>query len=199
LLIDADVRSPAIATLLGLHKLDHEDFARPIADHLQASEFTQSRVKSLAEYLDFVVDNFDFVVVDLGSVEEFSDSQTDRRWSATMVHWACENAEEMIFVGKADFLSMHRFEVLVKSLVRTSINAKVSFLLNMRHSGRSGAGREANFFSKNSAFHPHRKIVLPKDVPAMQRAETERATLLEVSERSGLRREISKLAGLLVG
>ena len=199
LLIDADVRSPAIATLLGLHKLAREDFARPIADHLQVSEFTQSRVEALSEYLNFAVDNFDFVVIDLGSIEEFSDSQTDRRWSATMVHWSCENADEIIFVGRADLLSLHRFEVLVKSLIRTSIQAKVSFLLNMRQSGRGGAGKEASFFSKNSAFHPHRKIALPKDVPAMQKAEEERATLIEVSERSALRREIAKLAGSLAG
>ncbi len=194
LLLDADVRSPAVATLLGLHKLDRENFSRPIADHLQASEFTQSRVATLSEYLDFAVENFDFVVIDLGSIEEFSDSQTDRRWSATMVHWSCENAEEIIFVGKADVLAIHRFEILVKSLVRTSIYAKVSFLLNMRSAGRKGAAEEAYFFSRNSAFHPHRKIILPKDAPALRKTEDERATLIEVCERSPLRRAIAKLA-----
>ncbi len=199
LLIDADLRSPSIATLLGLHNLDRGDFSHPITTHLQASEFSKPRYELFSEYLDFVMDNFDYVVVDLGSIEEFSDSQTDRRWTATMVHWTCENAEEIIFVGKTDLLSLHRFEVLVNSLVRTAIHARVSFLLNMRQAGRKGAAKEANFFSRNSAFNPHRKIVLPKDSAAMQKAEAERATLIEVSERSSLRRALARLAVSLVG
>jgi Flp pilus assembly CpaE family ATPase len=193
LLVDADVRSPSIATLLGLHKLDQE-LTRPIAPQLSASEFTQSRMEYLSKYLDHLVTNFDFVILDLGSIDEISDSLTDRRWSATLVHWSCEHAEEIIFVGRSDPLSMHRFEVLAKSLAKLTIHAKVSLLLNMKPVGRKGSAREAHFFSAIASLHAYRTITLPKDVNAVRKAEEERATLIEVSERSGLRRAIAKLA-----
>jgi len=197
LLMDADVRSPAVATLLGLHKLDRDEFARPIATHLKASEFSQSRVETLPAYLDYVSTNFDYVVIDLGSIDEMSDSLTDRRWTASLVHWSCEQAEEIIFVGKADPLSLHRFGTLSKSLANLTIHAKLSFLLNMRVAGRKGAAQETQFFSHISAFRAHRKVILPKDAPAVLKAEVERATLIEINEKSALRREIAKLAASL--
>lgn len=194
LLIDADVHSPSVALLLGLHKLENEELAREVAINLKVTEFTQNKMGNLAAYIENALQNFDCVVIDLGSIEELSDSLTDRRWSATLVHWACEHADEIVFVGKSEPLSLHRFESLLRSLSKVTISARVSFLLNMQGAGRKKNARDAQFLAACAPLHPHRIVSAPRDSSTLAKAEADRATLFEVSDRSRLRRAISKLA-----
>lgn len=194
LLIDADVRSPSVALLLGLHKLENEEIAREVAINLKVTEFTQTKMGNLSAYMENALQNFDCVVIDLGSIEEISDSLTDRRWSATLVHWACEHADEIVFVGKSEPLSLHRFESLVRGLSKVTISARVSFLLNMQRAGRKKSARDSQFLAACAPLHPHRIVSAPRDISTLVKAEADRATLFEVSDRSRLRRAISKLA-----
>lgn len=194
LLMDADVRHPSIAPLLSLHQLDAEDSARTIAPHLSVSEFTRERVPKLAEYLDDLFDKCDFAVIDLGSIEGVSDSLTDRRWTSSMVHWSCERANDLWLVGKADFLGIHRLESLVRDFAQLTIRAKVSIALSMNSRGRKGKFREDQFFAVAAPLHPQNLFTLPRDARAITQAEEERATLLEIDDRSPLRKRIAMMA-----
>lgn len=194
LLLDADVRHPSIAPLLSLHKLDAENSSRTIAPHLSVSEFTRERSPKLAEYLDDLFSKCDFAIIDLGSIEGISDSLTDRRWTSSMTHWSCERADDLWLVGKSDALGMHRLESLVRDFAQITIRAKVSIALSMSSRGRKAKLREDQFFAISSPLRPQNHFILPRDARAITQAEEERATLLEIDDRSPLRKSIAKMA-----
>lgn len=194
LLVDADVRSPSIASLLGIHNLDKDQFGCDVATNFKACEFTQAKSASFPSFLDDAVRNFDCLVLDLGSIEELSDSLTDRRWGSTLIHWASESADEIIFVGKSDPLSLHRFESLIRSLSGVTISARISCLLNMQSAGRKRSSRDGQFIAICAPLRPHRMLSVPRDVSTVGKAEVDRATLIEVSDKSRLRKAILKLA-----
>lgn len=193
-LVDADVRNPSIAALLSLHKLDQESSSRVIAPHLSVSEFTRERVPRLTDYLDELFSNSDFAIIDLGSLARVSDSLTDRRWTSSMIHWSCERADALWLVGKGDTLGMHRLESLVRDFSQTTIRAKVSIALSMTSRGRKAKAREDEYFAIASPLHPQNLFALPRDTRALTRAEGERATLLEIDDRSSLRKRIAAMA-----
>lgn len=194
LLLDGDVRRPSVAPLLALRKLDGDEPWRTIAPHFCVSELTKDRVHRLSEYMNQAVNDFDVVIIDLGSIEDIADSLTDRRWTATVIHWSCDFADELWFLGKADTLGIHRLEALVRDFSQIVIRAKVSVLLNMKSGGRKGGDHEGVFLSAISPLRPHRIFTLPRDPRAVTKAEEERATLIEIDDRSALRKAISKIA-----
>ena len=194
LLLDADVRRPSMAVLLSQHKLDADLEARVIAPQLSLSEFTQSRISQLPEYLDRFTGKYDYVVIDLGTVEGVSDSLTDRRWTSTLIHWSCERADELWIVGKADVLGIHRMTLLAKNFDLVTIRARVSVLLNMKESGKKGDERESHFYSAVASLKPHRIYSLPRDSRSTTKAESERACLVETGEKGQLRKSIAKIA-----
>lgn len=194
LLMDADVRHPSIAPMLSLHKLDAEQSSRTIAPHLSVSEFTRQRTLELAGYLEDLFEKCDFAVIDLGSVEGVSDSLTDRRWTSSMVHWSCEQADDLLLVSKADVLSIHRLELLVRDFLQITIRARVSLALSMNLRGRKGKYRSDLFYGAVAPLRPQSVFTLPRDVRAITQAEEERATLIEIDDRSPLRKSIAKIA-----
>lgn len=194
LLVDGDVRSPSVAPQLGIHNLGKGQSSCDFSANLKICEFTQEKVTSFPSFLEDAIQNYDCVILDLGSIEELSDSLTDRRWGSTLIHWACERADEIVFVGKSDPLSIYRFESLVRNLSRVTISAHISCLLNMQTSGRRPSARDAQFIAACAPLRPHRMLSAPRDSSTIAKAESDRATLIEVSEKSRLRKAISKLA-----
>ena len=194
LLMDADIRHPSIAPMLSLHKLDAEQYSRAIAPHLSVTEFTRERVMRLGDYLDEVVSKNDFVIIDLGSIEGVADSLTDRRWTSTMIHWSCEQADELWLVSKADVLAIHRLESLVRDFSQITMRARVSLTLNLNSRGKKAKYREEQFLSAVAPLNPKGIFTLPRDVRAITHAEEERASLLETDDRSSLRKYIAKIA-----
>lgn len=194
ILVDADVRHPSVAPLLSLHKLDSDSGSRTIAPHLSVSEFTRERVPHLAEYLDDLFAKCEFAIVDLGSIVGVSDSLTDRRWTSSMIHWSCERADALWIIGKNDTLGLHRLEMLVRDFTQITIRAQVSIALSMSSRSRKGKLREEQYFALAAPLRPQNLFTLPRDVRGITRAQEERATLLEVDERSSLRKSIASMA-----
>ena len=194
LLVDADVRRPAVAPLLSLHSLESDAAPRLVAPRMSVTEFNRSRVEGLTEYMDSTLERYEFVIVDLGSIEGFEDSLTDRRWTSSLIHWSCDFADELWVVGKTDVLGIVRIEKLVRNFSQINIRAKISFLLNMRGVGRKGADQERMIVNATSALKPFRIFTLPKDATSVVRAENARSALVEVNSRSLIRKAIAKLA-----
>lgn len=194
LLLDADVRRPSVAPLLSLHKLESDASARTVSSHLSVAEFSRERVEELSAYLQNTLESYDFVVIDLGAVEGLEDALTDRRWTSSLIHWSCDNADELWLIGKSDVLGIIRMENLVRDFAQISIRARVSVLLNMRAVGRKGSDQESHFVSVAAHMKPHRVFTLPKDVGTVTRAEAARSALIETNTRSSLRKAIVKLA-----
>ncbi|MEI6843873.1 MAG: adenylyl-sulfate kinase [Actinomycetes bacterium] len=194
LLLDGDVHRPAIAALLGVRKLDSGDSWKVIAPNLSAGEITQERVRVLEQYMTRALSDFDYVIIDLGTVEDLGESLTDRRWAAALNHWACDHSDEIWFLGKADVLGIYRMELLVRQFSQIAMKAKVSILLNMKAPGRKGSDDEGVFLASIAPLKPQRIYTLPRDSRAPGKAERERATLIEVDDRNGLRKAIAKIA-----
>jgi hypothetical protein len=194
LLLDGDVRRPSVAALLALRNLDGDERWRTIAPHYCVGELSRERILHLSEYMNEAGDAFDVVIVDLGEIEDIADSLTDRRWVSSVIHWSCDNADELWVLGKVDTLGIHRLEALVHDFSQILIRAKVGVLFNMKPGGRKKADQEALFLSAIAPLRPHRVHTLPRDARAVSKAEDERATLIEVNDRSVLRKAISKIA-----
>lgn len=194
LLLDADVRRPSVAVLLSQHKLDADLDSRSISPHLSLSEFTQSRVGQFPELLDGFMEKFDFLIIDLGSIEAVSDSLTDRRWTSMLIHWSCEKADELWILGRADVLGLYRLKSLVENFTQISIRARLSVLHSIRVSGKKGDQRETQFLASVAPLKPQRIFSLPRDSRSITKAEDERATLVEIDEKGTLRKSIARIA-----
>lgn len=194
LLLDADVKRPSIAFLLALRNLHGEDKWLSIAQRLSVGELTRDQMTQLDTYMDSALSIFDFVIIDLGSIEKISDSLTDRRWTSTVIHWSCDSADELIFTGSADNLGSHRIGAIAKTLSPIKIPAKISVLLNYKSRGRKSTEQESFFLTSIAPLKPSRIFTLPKDCRDVDKAQKESTTLVDVNERGLLRKAIAKIA-----
>ncbi len=139
-------------------------------------------------------DNFDFVVLDIGSISGLSNRLTDRRWTSNVTTWCCDQSDELMITSRADFLGHYRLVQVIDLLQQTSIRAQVSFTQNMKSSGKRGDAEMARFLTVTTALKPIRVRSMKQEVRSVQAAEDEHATMVEINERSHLRKAIAELA-----
>jgi Flp pilus assembly CpaE family ATPase len=66
--------------------------------------------------------------------------------------------------------------------------------MNMKSPGKRGDSEEARFLGCATALKPIRIRSIAKDARAVMAAEDEHATLVEINERSSIRKSIAELA-----
>ena len=194
LIIDANFRAPSIATLISIRNVQGEAGWRTIAPNLAIAEVAQSEALAITEFMENAVQNFEMIVIDLGSISGLSNRLTDRRWTSTMTTWSCDQADELMVIARPDLLGLHRLEQVTQLLEQTSIHAQISFLLNMRSPGRKGEDEEAKFLATTTKLRPLSVRVVSKDSRAASSSLEEKTTLIEVNQRSVLRKSIAKIA-----
>ncbi len=199
LIIDANFRAPSIATLISIRNVVGESGWRIIAPNLSIAEISQSQAASIDELMQNATHNFDFVVIDLGSISGLSNRLTDRRWTSTVTTWSCDQGDELMVIARPDLLGIHRLEQVTQLLEKTSIRAELSFLLNKRSPGKRGEVEESKFLEITTKLRPLAVRVLGRDPRATTMALDQKATLIEVNPRSGLRKSIAKIAGEIAG
>ena len=197
LLIDANFRAPSIAVLLSLRNLLTDEGWRSVAPQLAISEITQLRSNSIDELMARAIDEFDEIIIDLGSISGLSNRLTDQRWTSKMTTWSCDNADELWIIAKPDLLGAHRLDQVLPLLEKTAMRAKLGFLLNMRSSGKKGDAEEARFLSSITPLRPGNMRVIARDGRSVQASEEARSTLIEANERSPLRKSLAKIASEL--
>jgi Mrp family chromosome partitioning ATPase len=194
LLIEANFRAPSLAPLLSMRKISDNSPWKNIASNLSLSEITQETSDDLDLLMNKAADEFDYVVLDIGSVSGLSNRLTDRRWTSTVTTWCCDQADELMITSRADYLGHHRLVQVIDLLQQTSIRAQLSFTLNMKSSGKRGDAEMARFLSATTALKPIRVRTLKQEARSVQAAEDEHATMVETNERSHLRKAIAELA-----
>ena len=197
LLIDANFRAPSIAVLLSLRNLLSEEGWRSVAPMLAISEITQVRSNSINELMTRAIDEFDQIIIDLGSISGLSNRLTDQRWTSRMTTWSCDNADELWIISKPDLLGSHRLDQVLPLLEKTAMRAQLGFLLNMKSQGKKGDSEEARFLTAITALRPRSMRVIARDGRSVLASEEAHSTLIEVNERSPLRKSISKIASEL--
>lgn len=199
LLIEANFRAPSICALLSMRNVSVDGSWKKIAPNLALYEITQDQTVNIDELMIKAGNEFDYVVVDIGSISGLSNRLTDRRWTSTMTTWCCDLGDELIVVARADYLGSVRLNQVIELLTQTSVRAAISFILNMKSPGKRGVNEQSRFLNAISAIKPVRVRSLAKDSRAVIAAEDERATLIETSERSNLRKSIAEFAKELQG
>ena len=194
LLIDANFRAPSIAALIAIRNVQSESGWRTIAPQLAIAEITQQEAGTIDELMESATQNFDNIVIDLGSISGLSNRLTDRRWTSNVTTWCCDQADELMITSRADFLGHYRLVQVIDLLQQTSIRAQLSFTQNMKSSGKRGDAEMARFLTVTTALKPIRVRSMKQEVRSVQAAEDEHATMVEINERSHLRKAIAELA-----
>ena len=197
LLIDANFRAPSIAALIAIRNVQSEAGWRTIAPQLAIAEITQKEAGTIDQLMESATQSFDNIVIDLGSISGLSNRLTDRRWTSTMTTWSCDQGDELMVIARPDLLGIHRLEQVCNLLEKTSIRAALSFTLNMRSQGKTGADEEAQFLAITTRLRPLCVRVIGRDLRAASKALEEKATLIEVNMRSALRKSIATMASEL--
>jgi Flp pilus assembly CpaE family ATPase len=68
----------------------------------------------------------------------------------------------------------------------------------MRSQGRKGSEEEVKFLAITTPLHPRNVCMISRDTRAITAAQAQKSTLIEVNERSGLRKSIAAIASELV-
>ena len=194
LLIEGNYRAPSIAAYLAMRNINSDSQWKTIAPHLSLTEINQELAHTVDEFMERAAAEFEFIIIDLGSISGLSNRLTDRRWTSTMTTWCCDQADELMIVSRADQLGAHRLAQVIDLLENTSVRASLSFVMNMKSPGKRGEGEEAQFLKCATALKPLRVRSIVKDYRAVMAAEDEHATLVEINERSNVRKSIAELA-----
>ncbi|MEY3649868.1 MAG: hypothetical protein RL370_571 [Actinomycetota bacterium] len=197
LLVDANFRAPSIAALISIRNVKSESGWRTIAPQLAIAEITQQEAGNIDELMESATQNFDNIVIDLGSISGLSNRLTDRRWTSTMTTWSCDQGDELMVIARPDLLGIHRLEQVCSLLEKTSIRSALSFTLNMQSQGKKGADEEAQFLAITTRLRPLCVRTISRDLRAASKALEEKATLIEVNMRSSLRKSIATMASEL--
>ena len=198
LLVDANFRAPSIAALLAVRNVHSESGWRSIAPSLSIAEISQEQATTVDAFMEQATQSFDYIILDLGSISGLSNRLTDRRWTSTMTTWACDQGNELMVVARPDVLGQHRLEQISSLIEKTSIRSALSFTLNMRSQGRKGSDEEARFLAITTPLRPLNVRVIARDARATTAAEAQKSTLIEVNERSSLRKSIATIASEIV-
>ena len=197
LLIDANFRAPSVFDLLSMRNTDSDPSWKTVAPNLAIFEITQTQAAETESLMHRAGKEFDYIIIDLGSISGLSNRLTDRRWTSTITTWSCDQADELLVISRPDLLGISRLQKVIELLAQTLIRAKISFVLNMKSSGRKGEAEQAKFLALTSPVKPVRVSSINKDPRAVLAAQDERATLIEVNERSVVRKSIAELASQL--
>ena len=197
LLIDANFRAPSIFDLLSMRNTDSDLSWKTVAPNLAIFEITQTQAAETESLMHHAGKEFDFIIIDLGSISGLSNRLTDRRWTSTITTWSCDQADELIVISRPDLLGVLRLQKVIELLEQTLIRAKISFVLNMKSSGRKGDTEQAKFLALISPVKPARVSSIVKDPRAVIAAQDQRATLVEVNQRSTVRKSIAEIASEL--
>jgi hypothetical protein len=108
LLIEGNYRAPSIAAYLAMRNINSDSEWKIIAPNLALTEIDQGHAGQIDELMDRAVREFDYILIDLGSISGLSNRLTDRRWTSTMTTWCCDQANELMIVSRADQLGAHR-------------------------------------------------------------------------------------------
>jgi Mrp family chromosome partitioning ATPase len=194
LLIEGNYRAPSIAAYLAMRNINSDSEWKNIAPNLALVEIDQENAGKIDDFMDRAAREFEYIVIDLGSISGLSNRLTDRRWTSTMTTWCCDQADELMIVSRADQLGAHRLNQVIELLHSTSVRASLSFVMNMKSPGKRGENEQAKFLTSTTALKPIRVRSISKDSRTIAAAEDEHATLVEINVRSNVRKSIAELA-----
>ena len=197
LIVDAHAYFPAFAIRLGERGLNASTDFRNISPQLWALEITQSEISSAISALERARTEFDFILIDHGTIKDFPGILTGRRWCSEVFNWITTSADELWILSKIDPLATERLRLLSTELARNSIKPQLSFIHSLSNVTKRNKFDSDSFLQIATPLRPARVLQYPWDSRSVLAAEDERSTLVESNERGVLRKSIAHIAGEL--
>jgi MinD-like ATPase involved in chromosome partitioning or flagellar assembly len=194
LLVEANFQAPSISFYLDLRKVSQEILWREVSEKFSVMELTQENISGFDSRVISAGDEFDVVVIDLGSLAFLTEELSDRRWVSAVKIWATRYADEFIFTIGNTPIDLKRFEDFSKKFSGLSIGANTHLVLTEATDKRSSN----HLLSKEIKVRNSTRSSLPWDSRTCLATIAERSTLALTGSRSALRKEIQKLAQSLV-
>ena len=191
LLIDANFQASAIATLLDLRKIADEDRWRDLSENFSVAEITQSKIADFPIRATEAAAYFDFVIVDLGSLQNISNDLSDRRWSSQVKIWVSRFAHSIFISSGSDLLQVKRLRELCDDLADVKLPAEISLFITPTDLVSKREGIQLADFQP---FFAREVRYLPVDSKLCAAARKERTTLSEVNAKAPLRKAIAAIA-----
>ena len=195
IVIDAHPYAPAIAALLGQRGLRQSGNPRQISQNIFAHEITQAAISEGIQSLEEFVHDFDFLIIDLGTIQDFAANISGRRWSSEVLVWVSNAADELFFLSSNDLVGIERLKILTKDLTHNSIKPAISFIQAQHPLEKKSHSNNENLLKLVTPLKPRRILHYPYDARSVYAAHNEQATLLESNEKSLLRKAIARIAG----
>ena len=191
LLIDANFQACAIATLLDLRKIADEDRWRDFSENLSVAEITQSTIVDFPNRASEAAAYFDFIIVDLGSLQNISNDLSDRRWSSQVKIWVSRFAHSIFISSGSDVLQVKRLRELCDDLAGVKLPAEISLFITptdqMSKRERIQLVDFQPYFARDVQY-------LPVDTKLCAAARKERTTLSEINAKAPLRKAFAAIA-----
>jgi Flp pilus assembly CpaE family ATPase len=191
LLIDANFQASAIATVLDLRKIADEDRWRDLSDNFSVAEITQNNIADFPTRAMEAASYFDFVVIDLGSLQNISSDLSDRRWSSQVKIWVSRFAHSILITSGSDVLQSKRLRNLCDELAEIKLPAQISIFIVPTE---SFSKREKLQIVDFQPFIPKEVGYLPMDSKLCAAARKERTSLSEVNAKAPLRKAFAAIA-----
>jgi MinD-like ATPase involved in chromosome partitioning or flagellar assembly len=198
LLIDANLSEPNIAIYLDQRNLIDEELWRLSSPCMYIKELTRERIAEFDSVIERAHSDFDFIIIDIGTIHDLSSQLSDRRADSLVITWAGDHADELWIIARPDRIGQMRFKKITSILNRTSIISSITFVLNMRTHGRKGQEEEKVFLSVATTHKAAHLYVLPSDIRSTTDASESRAALAEVNERGVLRKALASIASEMI-
>lgn len=198
LMVDAQAYLPAFAIRLGERGITDTTDLRNISDHLWILEVTQADITGAISALERARLEFDYILIDHGTLRDFPAILTGRRWCSEIFIWIATYADELWMMCKSDSLSAERVKALTTDLARHSIKPELAFIQNFCSSGKRNKSESESFLQLVTPLRPIRLLQYPWDPRNVLAAEQERNTLFDTNERGILRKSIAQIAGELL-
>jgi Mrp family chromosome partitioning ATPase len=198
LLIDANLNEPSIAIYLDQRNLIDEQLWRFASPMLYLKEITRDQIPEFDEFMEKANLEFDYIIIDMGTIHDLSSQLSDRRADAVVITWAGDHADNLWIVARADYIGQMRFKKVAAILGRTSITSAITFVLNMRSSGRKGQEEEKAFLAIATTHKAQHLYVMPVDARNTSASTDARATLAEVNDRGILRKALTAIASEMI-
>ena len=195
LIVDAHAFLPAFAIRLQERGLNISHELRCISPQLWALEVTREDIAASISALDRARLEFDFIVIDHGTICDFPAILTGQRWSSETFLWSATHADEHWVLCKTDLLSLERLKSFMSELARNSIKPELTFIQNTGGNTKAKKAESESFLQLITPSRPSRILQYPWDPRSVQAAEEHCSALLDVSERGILRKSIAQFAG----
>lgn len=191
LLIDANFQGSAIATLLDLRKIADEDRWRDLSENFSVAEITQSKIIDFPMRAIEAAAYFDFIIVDLGSLQNISNDLLDRRWSSQVKIWVSRFAHSILITSGSDQLQSKRLKSLCDELAELKLQAQISLYIVPTETLNK---RERFQIVDFQPFTPKEVLYLPLDSKLCAAARKEHTSLSEINAKAPLRKAFAAIA-----